>query len=75
MPKNMRLVIICNTFALIGCGALVACGTKGPLYIPEQRYPQKESSQEETVQKSIPQDEDIKANPEANTNEPPQPAQ
>jgi predicted small lipoprotein YifL len=22
------------------CGALNACGTKGPLYIPEQRYPQ-----------------------------------
>ena len=21
------------------CSALVACGTKGPLYIPEQRYP------------------------------------
>lgn len=22
------------------CSALMACGTKGPLYIPEQRYPQ-----------------------------------
>lgn len=65
MPKNIRLIIIYSAFALIGCGALVACGTKGPLYIPEQRYPQK----------PIPQDEDIKANPEANTNEPPQPAQ
>ena len=21
------------------CSALIACGTKGPLYIPEQRYP------------------------------------
>ena len=21
------------------CSALMACGTKGPLYIPEQRYP------------------------------------
>lgn len=22
------------------CSTLMACGTKGPLYIPEQRYPQ-----------------------------------
>lgn len=22
------------------CSTLTACGTKGPLYIPEQRYPQ-----------------------------------
>ncbi len=70
MLKNIRLVIICSTFALIGSGALVACGTKGPLYIPEQRYPQKDPAQN-----TMPQDEDIKANPEANTNEPPQPAQ
>lgn len=70
MPKNIRLVIISSAFAFIGGGALVACGTKGPLYIPEQRYPQKEPAQ-----KTMPQDEDIKANPEANTNEPPQPAQ
>jgi predicted small lipoprotein YifL len=75
MLKNIRLIIIACTFAIIGCGALVACGTKGPLYIPEQRYPQKESSQEEAVQKSVPQDGDIKANPEANTNEAPPPAQ
>lgn len=25
---------------LFTCGNLTACGTKGPLYIPEQRYPQ-----------------------------------
>ncbi len=24
--------------------ALMGCGTKGPLYIPEQRYPQKETA-------------------------------
>jgi predicted small lipoprotein YifL len=35
MLKNMRvLVIFAAYFALMGCG------TKGPLYIPEQRYPQ-----------------------------------
>ena len=27
-------------FALIAYVLLTACGTKGPLYIPEQRYPQ-----------------------------------
>lgn len=70
MLKNIRLVILGSAFAFIGGGALVACGTKGPLYIPEQRYPQKESSQ-----KPVPQDEDIRANPEANTNEAPKPAQ
>jgi predicted small lipoprotein YifL len=70
MLKNLRLVIISCAFTLIGCGALVACGTKGPLYIPEQRYPQ-----EQPEQNTMPQDEDIKANPEANTHEAPQPAQ
>ncbi len=25
---------------LLCCSGLTACGTKGPLYIPEQRYPQ-----------------------------------
>ena len=28
---------------LIACGNLTGCGTKGPLYIPEQRYPQASS--------------------------------
>ena len=68
MLKNIRLVIFCSAFAFISCGGLVACGTKGPLYIPEQRYPQKEPAQ-----KTLPQEEDIKANPEANTNTPAQP--
>ena len=27
-------------YVSMACGALVGCGTKGPLYIPEQRYPQ-----------------------------------
>lgn len=29
---------------LLACGMLTACGTKGPLYIPEQRYPQAATS-------------------------------
>ena len=36
MPKlNISIVILCLAYS-----ALTGCGTKGPLYIPEQRYPQ-----------------------------------
>ena len=45
--------------------ALAGCGTKGPLYIPEQRYPQK----------PIPQDEGKMTAPEANSSAPSSPAQ
>ena len=42
MPKqNILIAMLC--FAL---SILAGCGTKGPLYIPEQRYPQKESAPE-----------------------------
>ena len=42
MPKkNILIALLC--FAL---SILAGCGTKGPLYIPEQRYPQKESAPE-----------------------------
>lgn len=74
MLKHIRLVIISCAFAFVAGGALVACGTKGPLYIPEQRYPQKESPQDKAVQKSMPPDEAIQANPEANTDAASQPA-
>jgi len=33
-------------FALCSYFLLVGCGTKGPLYIPEQRYPQKDSNEQ-----------------------------
>jgi predicted small lipoprotein YifL len=46
-------------FLLTYC-ALTACGTKGPLYIPEQRYPQNDTEQD--IQKVTPQ-----AAPEAET--------
>jgi predicted small lipoprotein YifL len=37
MPKLFfSVVMIC-----LSCGVFSGCGTKGPLYIPEQRYPQK----------------------------------
>ena len=40
MPKsntksNISVVMLCLAYS-----ALAGCGTKGPLYIPEQRYPQ-----------------------------------
>lgn len=56
MPKLFFIVVA----MCLSCSALTGCGTKGPLYIPEQRYPQKDSSQE--VPKATPQ-----ASPEATT--------
>ena len=35
---NMNVACYCLLFA--GFSTLMGCGTKGPLYIPEQRYPQ-----------------------------------
>lgn len=32
--------IITVLFLIIACCVLSGCGTKGPLYIPEQQYPQ-----------------------------------
>ncbi len=37
----ISVVMLCIAYAI-----LAGCGTKGPLYIPEQRYPQKDSTQE-----------------------------
>ena len=51
MLINMRVLVV---YALISCSALVGCGTKGPLYIPEQRYPQKQAPQNEAP-KTTPQ--------------------
>jgi len=36
----MQKISVLILFASILCGALSACGTKGPLYIPEKQYPQ-----------------------------------
>ncbi|MES2636730.1 MAG: lipoprotein [Pseudomonadota bacterium] len=46
-----KCTIICAIY-----GTLVACGTKGPLYIPEQRYPQ-EVEQPASPDASIPNTE------------------
>lgn len=36
MPKFNSYIVLLT----IGYTVLAGCGTKGPLYIPEQRYPQ-----------------------------------
>lgn len=36
MQKKLSYTIL----FIIACGILNACGTKGPLYIPEKQYPQ-----------------------------------
>ena len=42
MPKqNILIAMLCFELSI-----LAGCGTKGSLYIPEQRYPQKESAPE-----------------------------
>ena len=40
MSKKSGVMVISLAYWLMTCGMLVGCGTKGPLYIPEQRYPQ-----------------------------------
>ena len=35
IKSNIGIVLLC-----LACSTLAGCGTKGPLYIPEQRYPQ-----------------------------------
>jgi predicted small lipoprotein YifL len=45
MTKTFLTVIFIASYAI-----LVGCGTTGPLYIPEQRYPQK--AQEEAPKTS-----------------------
>lgn len=57
MLKDVRVLVVC---ALVGCSTLVGCGTKGPLYIPEQRYPQKQAPQNEAP-KAVPQTNTDKA--------------
>jgi predicted small lipoprotein YifL len=40
MPK-LNTKIAMTVLLCLAYFGLTACGTKGPLYIPEQRYPQK----------------------------------
>jgi|GEM_PF-237265 len=40
MQKKTALIFIRITLLIAICHSLSSCGTKGPLYIPEQAYPQ-----------------------------------
>jgi predicted small lipoprotein YifL len=54
MPKHFLIVFVLCSFTV-----LISCGTKGALYIPEQRYPQK--TPEETTK--APETKPLKAKP------------
>ena len=43
MSTKIIRLIVSIAYVLTACSLLTACGTKGPLYIPEQRYPQASS--------------------------------
>ena len=64
MFKTVHILLACLVYL-----TLVACGTKGPLYIPEQRYPQEELKQPTS------QHEGKTTAPEANSSAPSSPAQ
>lgn len=49
MTKTFLTIIVITGYAV-----LVACGTTGPLYIPEQRYPQGKGTQDEAPKAPAP---------------------
>ncbi len=40
MARELTMYKLLNVLLCVAYFFLTACGTKGPLYIPEQRYPQ-----------------------------------
>ena len=52
MLKKNSVLVISLVCVLVACGMLAGCGTKGPLYIPEQRYPQAAASKPSGVPKT-----------------------
>lgn len=52
MSKKIVVSIIGLVYLLIACVALTGCGTKGPLYIPEQRYPQAATTKPDSLPKA-----------------------
>ena len=49
MSKKYSVWLISLVYTSVTCASLTACGTKGPLYIPEQRYPQATSVKPNTT--------------------------
>jgi predicted small lipoprotein YifL len=66
MLKTVSILLACFVYL-----ALMGCGTKGPLYIPEQRYPE---GVPKDVNKGVNNDAEKKDAPEASTSEPSSPA-
>ena len=58
MSKKIGVLMIGLVYVLIACGTLTGCGTRGPLYIPEQRYPQAATTKPDNLPKA-----DSKTNP------------
>ena len=52
MSKKIGVSMISLVYVLMACGMLVGCGTKGPLYIPEQRYPQAATTKPDSLPKA-----------------------
>ena len=51
MSKKSGVLVVSLVYVLTACGMLTGCGTKGPLYIPEQRYPQADSTKPDSAPK------------------------
>jgi predicted small lipoprotein YifL len=66
MLKTMPILLACAMYF-----GLAGCGTKGPLYIPEQRYPE---GVPKDVDKGVNNDATKKDAPEANIDAPSRPA-
>ena len=52
MSKKLGVLVAGLVYVLMVCGMLVGCGTKGPLYIPEQRYPQAAATKPDSLPKA-----------------------
>jgi predicted small lipoprotein YifL len=51
---TLRIFLLMTVSTIAVGGGLIGCGTKGPLYIPEQRYPQDIEQQPEQPASTIP---------------------
>jgi predicted small lipoprotein YifL len=67
----MKKAMLKTAYFLGVCLLIAACGTKGPLYIPEQRYPE---GVPKDVDKGVNNDATKKDAPEANSGAPSSPA-
>ena len=47
--KRLRIMFKSSLTIIMLCSWLVGCGTTGPLYIPEQRYPLPDDTQQAPV--------------------------